>query len=75
MIKTILQMVAGRGVPDMNSMNQPAVAGRVSSRSARAATMCGLTPFLRDRERGVLTVRKGKGGKDRVVPVGERAVY
>ncbi len=28
-----------------------------------------------DRERGVLTVRKGKGGKDRVVPVGERAVY
>lgn len=28
-----------------------------------------------DRDRGVLTVRKGKGGKDRVVPVGERAVY
>lgn len=28
-----------------------------------------------DRSRGVLTVRKGKGGKDRVVPVGERAVY
>ena len=28
-----------------------------------------------DRGRGVLTVRKGKGGKDRVVPVGERALH
>ena len=28
-----------------------------------------------DRARGLLTVRKGKGGKDRVVPVGERALY
>ena len=28
-----------------------------------------------DRERGLLTVRKGKGGKDRVVPVGECALY
>ena len=27
-----------------------------------------------DRERGLLTVRKGKGGKDRVVPTGERAL-
>lgn len=27
-----------------------------------------------DRERGLLTVRKGKGGKDRVVPLGERAL-
>jgi len=28
-----------------------------------------------DAERGTLTVRKGKGGKDRVVPVGEHALY
>lgn len=28
-----------------------------------------------DRERGLLAVRKGKGGKDRVVPIGERALY
>jgi integrase/recombinase XerD len=28
-----------------------------------------------DRERGLLTVRKGKGNKDRVVPVGERALH
>jgi integrase/recombinase XerD len=28
-----------------------------------------------DRERGLLTVRKGKGQKDRVVPVGEHALY
>ena len=28
-----------------------------------------------ERERGLLTVRKGKGSKDRVVPVGERALY
>jgi len=28
-----------------------------------------------DRQRGLLTVRKGKGNKDRVVPVGERALH
>lgn len=28
-----------------------------------------------DRSSGVLTIREGKGGKDRVVPVGERALY
>lgn len=28
-----------------------------------------------DRTRGVLTVRKGKGGKDRVVPIGARAIH
>jgi integrase/recombinase XerD len=28
-----------------------------------------------DRQRGLLTVRKGKGQKDRVVPVGEQAIY
>jgi integrase/recombinase XerD len=28
-----------------------------------------------DLARGLLTVRKGKGGKDRVVPIGERAAY
>lgn len=28
-----------------------------------------------DRERGVLAIRNGKGGKDRVVPVGEQALY
>jgi len=28
-----------------------------------------------DRQRGLLTVRKGKGQKDRVVPVGERALH
>lgn len=28
-----------------------------------------------DRERGTLAVRKGKGGKDRVVPMGERAAH
>jgi integrase/recombinase XerD len=28
-----------------------------------------------DRERGTLTIRQGKGGKDRVVPVGEQALH
>lgn len=28
-----------------------------------------------DRERGILSIRQGKGGKDRVVPVGEQALY
>ena len=40
----------------------------------RRAELSQLDVYDVDFERGWLTVREGKGGKDRVVPVGERAV-
>lgn len=44
------------------------------STGIRRFEACNLTVWDIDRERGTLLVRQGKGRKDRVVPVGERAV-
>ena len=40
----------------------------------RRAEVCALTLYDLDAERGVVTVRQGKGKKDRTVPIGERAL-
>jgi integrase/recombinase XerD len=44
------------------------------STGVRRSELMGLDLWDLDAERGWLTVRQGKGGKDRVVPIGERAV-
>ena len=44
------------------------------STGLRRAELCGLDFCHVDRAGAVVTVRKGKGGKDRLVPVGERAL-
>ena len=44
------------------------------STGIRRAELCGLKVFDVDEDRGVLTVRQGKGRKDRVVPIGARAL-
>jgi integrase/recombinase XerD len=44
------------------------------STGVRRAELCGLKVFDVDEDRGVLTVRQGKGKKDRVVPIGDRAL-
>ena len=44
------------------------------STGIRSEELCALEPADVDLSSGVLTVRKGKGGKGRLVPVGERAV-
>jgi integrase/recombinase XerD len=44
------------------------------STGIRRLEVCGLKVFDIDEERGVLTVRQGKGRKDRIVPIGERAM-
>jgi integrase/recombinase XerD len=44
------------------------------STGVRAAELCSLRVFDVDEERGVLNVRQGKGKKDRVVPIGARAM-
>ena len=44
------------------------------SSGIRRAELCGLAVHDLDFERGTLMVREGKGRKDRVVPIGERAL-
>jgi integrase/recombinase XerD len=44
------------------------------STGIRRSELLGLNLYDLDVERGVLMVRKGKGGKDRVIPIGERAM-
>ncbi len=43
------------------------------STGMRRSELAALAVFDWDRSRGAITVRQGKGGRDRVVPVGERA--
>jgi len=45
------------------------------STGVRRVELAALQLYDLDTERGTLTVRLGKGGKDRVVPVGERALH
>jgi len=44
------------------------------STGIRRSELLGLRPYDIDRGRGLVTVRCGKGRKDRVVPIGERAL-
>jgi integrase/recombinase XerD len=44
------------------------------STGMRRAEVAALTIFAIDQERGTVMVRQGKGRKDRVVPIGERAL-
>ncbi|HZL96171.1 MAG TPA: site-specific tyrosine recombinase XerC, partial [Vicinamibacterales bacterium] len=43
------------------------------STGVRRAELAALAVYDWDRERGTIAVRQGKGGRDRVVPIGERA--
>lgn len=40
----------------------------------RRRELIGLHPYDLDAERGVVVIRKGKGRKDRVIPIGDRAL-
>ncbi len=44
------------------------------STGIRLEELCGLTVFDADLQGGMLRVNKGKGGKDRVVPMGKHAI-
>jgi integrase/recombinase XerD len=65
-----------RGVDLTNAMGirDRAIIETLYSTGIRRAELCCLKVFDIDDERGVLTVRQGKGNKDRVVPIGERAL-
>ena len=51
-----------------------AMAEVLYSTGLRRSELCALTLFDLDPARGVVHVRRGKGGKSRMVPIGERAL-
>jgi site-specific recombinase XerC len=44
------------------------------STGMRRTELAGLSLFDIDRERGTVMIRQGKGKKDRMIPIGERAL-
>jgi integrase/recombinase XerD len=63
--------------PDLGTaigLRDRAILETLYSTGIRRSELAALDLHDLDRERGWLTVRQGKGGKDRVVPIGERAL-
>jgi integrase/recombinase XerD len=61
-------------VSDAFGVRDRAILETLYSTGLRRMELIGLRVFDVDAERGTLMVRQGKGKKDRVVPIGERAV-
>jgi site-specific recombinase XerD len=58
----------------MSGIRDRAILEVLYSTGIRLEELCGLTVFDADLQGGLLRVNKGKGGKDRVVPMGRHAV-
>jgi integrase/recombinase XerD len=64
-------------VPDVNTplgLRDRAILETFYSTAIRCGELASLDVYDVSRERGVVTVRQGKGRKDRVVPIGERCL-
>jgi len=67
-------ILAAFDVDDPAGLLGRAMAEVLYSTGLRRAELCDLTLFDLDPSRGVVHVRRGKGGKARMVPIGERAL-
>jgi integrase/recombinase XerD len=66
------------GQPDLNhplGLRDRAVLETFYSTGIRRLELIGLTTFDVDQERGTLIIREGKGKKDRIIPIGKRALF
>ncbi|MGL5095327.1 MAG: site-specific tyrosine recombinase XerC [Planctomycetia bacterium] len=61
-------------VADPLGLRDRAVLETLYSTGMRRVELAGLTVFDLDRERGTVLVNQGKGKKDRVIPIGDRAL-
>ncbi len=76
-VLTVAEAEAVLSLPDVRSgfgVRDRAMLEVLYSTGIRRQELIGLTVWDVDAERGLLTVRKGKGGKDRIIPIGARAV-
>ena len=67
------RVLAQPNVLDAIGVRDRAILETLYSTGIRRAEVLGVTVFDVDTERGTLMVRQGKGKKDRMVPIGERA--
>jgi integrase/recombinase XerD len=68
------QVLAQPDVRDPMGLRDRAILETLYSTGIRRMEVVNLTVYDLDMERGTLMVRQGKGKKDRMVPIGERAV-
>lgn len=69
----VLRLLAVEGKSPLD-LRDRAILEVLYSTGLRSEELCALVPGDVDLSSGVLTVRKGKGGKGRLVPIGESAV-
>jgi integrase/recombinase XerD len=68
------QVIAQANVSENLGIRDRAILETLYSTGIRRMELCGLHTYDLDVERGTLIVRQGKGRKDRMVPIGERAL-
>ena len=66
-------VIAGPDVEDALGIRDRAILETFYSTGMRRMELAGLALYDLDAERGTIVVRQGKGKKDRVIPIGERA--
>jgi integrase/recombinase XerD len=73
-VEEVEKVLAGPDLVDPLGVRDRAILETLYSTGIRRKELAALTLFALDQDRGTLMVRLGKGKKDRVVPIGERAL-
>ena len=73
-IGEVEQVLAQPDVTDPLGLRDRAMLETLYSTGMRRSELCGLTLVDLDSERGTVLIRQGKGQRDRMVPIGERAI-
>jgi integrase/recombinase XerD len=73
-VSEVEQVLAQPDVTDPLGLRDRAMLETLYSTGMRRSELCGLTLVDLDAERGTVLIRQGKGQKDRMVPIGERAI-
>lgn len=68
------QVLAQPDITESMGVRDRAILETFYSTGMRRSELMGLGLFDLDRERGTVMIRQGKGKKDRMIPIGERAV-
>jgi integrase/recombinase XerD len=68
------QVIGQAAIGEALGLRDRAILETLYSTGMRRSELCGLSLYDLDVERGTVVVRQGKGRRDRVIPIGERAV-
>jgi integrase/recombinase XerD len=68
------QILALANLDEPTGIRDRAMIETLYSTGMRRSELAGLSLFDLDRERGTVMIRQGKGKKDRMIPIGERAL-